>query len=85
MKQSGVARILRRPAEIRHGLQISPVTVRDPTFGPASDRIAESVLSAVVKAEIGTRHISTPSWAASLALLDLSGECLIRLLRAGPW
>jgi hypothetical protein len=46
---------------------------------------AESVLPAVVKAEIGTQHISTQSWAASLALLDLSGDCLIRLLRAGPW
>ena len=46
---------------------------------------AESVLPALVKADIGTQHISTLSWAASLALLDLSGDCLIRLLRAGPW
>jgi hypothetical protein len=46
---------------------------------------AESVLPALVKAEIGTQHISSLSWAASLALLDLSGDCLIRLLRAGPW
>ena len=47
--------------------------------------IAESVPPALVKAEIGTQHISTLTWAASLALLDLSGDCLIRLLRAGPW
>ena len=40
----------------------APVTVRDPTSGPASDRINESVLPAVVKAEIGTQRISTLSW-----------------------
>ena len=45
----------------------------------------ESVLAALIEADIGTQHISTLSWAASLALLDLSGDCLIRLLRAGPW
>jgi hypothetical protein len=49
---------------------------------------AESVLPALVEADIGTQHISTLSWAAALALLDLSWDCLIRLirlLRAGPW
>jgi len=46
---------------------------------------AESVLPALVEADIGTQHISSLSWAASLALLDLSGDCLIRLPRAGPW
>ena len=59
--------------------------VARPTFLSVSEPSAESVLPALVKADIGTQHISTLSWAASLALLDLSGDCLIRLLRAGPW
>ena len=53
-------------------------------FQSASVLIAESVLPAVVKPELGTQHISTCPGSASLALFDLSGDCLIRMLRAGP-
>ena len=59
--------------------------VARPTFLSVSEPSAESVLPALVEADVGTQHISTLSWAAALALLDLSGDCLIRLLRAGPW
>jgi len=50
----------------------------------ASQPAAESVLPALVKAEIGTQHISSLSWAASLALLDLSGDCLSGCCGLGP-
>ena len=53
-------------------------------FQSASVLIAESVLPAVVKPELGTQHLSTCPGSASLALPDLSGDCLIRMLRAGP-
>ena len=41
---------------------------------PVGNQIAESVLSAVVKPEIGTQYISTCPGLAFLALLDPSGD-----------